>query len=192
MRRIFIAINLPPELKNKLIKLQEEISQYLPNIRWIKPENLHLTLVFLGEIDDQKTQKVCQITKEAVEEIRSFSLNIKGLGAFPEPRRMKIIWTGALGDSMLKLLNQVLYRKLTSAGFVLDDRAFTPHLTIGRTKDQKPNKEAVFFVLNKFKDMEFGQVEIQSIDMMESQLKNGGPIYKVVEEIKLKSKSKKI
>lgn len=186
MRRIFIAINLPQEIKNGLVRLQEELSLNLSNIRWTAPDNIHLTLVFLGEIDEARTEKVCQITKEAVKDLEIFSLSLKGLGVFPEVRRPKILWIGVFGDSMLKLLNQSLFRRLSQAGFTLDDRAFTPHITIGRAQDRKLNKEALLFCLNKFKEAEFGKIEIKNIEVMESQLKEGGPRYTVVEKVGLK------
>lgn len=183
MPRIFIAINLPQELKENLKKLQEELSEYLPNIRWTKPENIHLTLAFLGPVKD--LEKVIKITKEAAEGLESFKLRLKGLGVFPQARRARILWVGILNDSKLSSLNLALFRRLTQGGFHLDDRKFSPHITIGRIKEKI--REALSFVLNKFKENEFGQFQVKSIEVMESQLRIEGPIYKVIEEIKLKS-----
>lgn len=190
MERIFIAINFPTEIKKKLAKLQDELSHYLPDIRWVNLENLHLTLAFLGRIPNP--EPLIEITREAVEEIECFSLALRGLGAFPQPRQARVLWIGVFGGSILKLLNQVLFRKLTAAGFVLDERAFTPHITLGRVSvksGQKPSKETVAFVLDKFKEINFGEIEVKSIEVMESTVKRSGPIYRVVEEIKLKSQN---
>jgi len=186
MKRIFIAINLPSEVKSKLIKLQEELALYLPYVRWTKLENLHLTLVFLGWLEEEKIKEGCQITKEVVEEIEPFALTLAGLGVFPEPRRPRILWVGVGGDSILKHLNQALFRKLTQTNFVLDEREFTAHLTIGRIQEQKPSKEAIFFAINKFKNTEFGKVEVKSLEVMESILRREGPIYRVIKKIKLR------
>jgi 2'-5' RNA ligase len=185
MRRFFIAINLPPEVKDKLVKLQKALSQYIPNVRWVTADNLHLTLVFLGAINDLERKKVGQITQEVLKETEPFSLQVKGLGVFPEPKRVRILWAGVFGDFALKLLNRLLFRKLTQAGFRVDEREFTAHITLGRTK-AKANREIVSFLLDKYKEVRFGAFEVFSVEIMESQLQRSGPIYRVVEKIELK------
>jgi len=185
MRRFFIAINLPPEVKDKLVKLQKALSQYIPNVRWVTADNLHLTLVFLGAINDLERKKVGQITQEVLKETEPFSLQVKGLGVFPEPKRVRILWAGVFGNFALKLLNRLLFRKLTQAGFRVDEREFTAHITLGRTK-AKANREIVSFLLDKYKEVRFGAFEVFSVEIMESQLQRSGPIYRVVEKIELK------
>lgn len=188
MKRIFIAINLPKEIKQKLTALQEELSQFVPKVKWTKEANLHLTLVFLGEIDIAKTQKIYQIAKEIVSDIKPFKLKLKSLGVFPEIRKAKIIWVDVLDDAILKNLNQALYRKLTTQGFVLDKREFTPHITIGRIKERTPYlKSALITLLNKHKETEFGSFLVESLELMESQLNEEGPEYRVLESIELKT-----
>jgi len=187
MKRTFLAINFPKELKERLVKLQKELSQYIPNVRWVAADNLHLTLVFLGAINDLERNKVGQITQEVLKETEPFLLQVKGLGVFPEPKRVKVLWAGVFGNSALKLLNHLLFRKLTQAGFKVDEREFTAHITLGRMK-AKPNREIISFLLDKYKEVRFGAFEVFSVEIMESQLQRSGPIYRVVEKIELKSK----
>jgi len=185
MKRTFLAINFPKELKERLVKLQKELSQYLPNVRWVAADNLHLTLVFLGAINDLERNKVGQVTQEVLKDTEPFLLQVKGLGVFPEPKRVKVLWAGVFGNSALKLLNHLLFRKLTQAGFKVDEREFTAHITLGRMK-AKPNREIISFLLDKYKEVRFGAFEVFSVEIMESQLQRSGPIYKVVEKIELK------
>ena len=186
MRHIFVALNLSDEIKERLIKLQKKIAQYLPNFRWIKPVNLHLTLVFLGRVDPKKIVKLIEIIKKTVENVEPFTIDFARVGVFPESRRAKIIWVGVEESSILGALNQTFYRKLKKNNFVLDERDFTPHVTIGRTKE-KVNKEAVNYVLSKYPNSKFGQLKVESIDIMESELKRSGAEYQIIEQIKLKN-----
>ncbi|MCX6807170.1 MAG: RNA 2',3'-cyclic phosphodiesterase [Candidatus Berkelbacteria bacterium] len=168
MKRFFIAINFPKEIKNILVDFQKELSRYLPEIKWIKENNLHLTLIFLGNVDN--LEKITYITKEILEQFEPFTIRIAGLGLFPDLRRPKIAWVGIKNNSSLKLLNQVLYRKLTSNGINLDNRSFMPHVTIGRIKKQNLSKESIFFTFNKYQDFILEDIEIKNIEIMSSEL----------------------
>lgn len=186
MKRIFLAIDLPRELKDKIALFQKTL-RYLPDIKWVKPENLHLTLVFLGWLKQSERKRVGEIAQEEIGKIESFPLCLKGLGVFPEIRRAKILWIGADGGLRLKLVNRTLFRKLGEAGFKIDDREFTPHITIGRTKE-KLNKENILHTLNSYKEREFGRFMVEQVEIMESELKREGPVYKVIKSIKLQKK----
>ena len=184
MKHIFVAINFPQEIKQKLARLQKELAQSLPNVRWILSKNIHLTLTFLGPLGKLETIKATEVVKEELINVEVFSLYLRGFGIFPNKLRPKTIWIGVYPDLTLRLLNQAMFRKLTNKGFVLDERTFMPHVTIGRIKE-KSNKDVVKFLLNKYQSTEFGDVEIKDVQVMESTLLRSGSVYKTIKSIRL-------
>src|SRR3989338_1382139 len=121
--RAFVAVELGDEVRGKLAQLQLDLPD---EVRRVKPENLHLTLSFLGEIDDEKVGLV----KGALDSVSTgaFELECKGVGAFPSADFVRVVWAGALGEGLRLLHSQVNYA-LKSVGF--KEERFSPHITIG-------------------------------------------------------------
>jgi len=185
MKRIFWAINFPEKTKQILEQVQKDLARYLPQLRWVPKENLHLTLVFLGNLQDKERERASQLAYELFEGVKQFSINLSGLGVFPEPRRPRVLWSGVLDNGcMLNSLSSAIFRKLDQAGFKIDQRESKPHVTLGRIKE-KINKEGLFFVLKKYQDVVFDKVTVGSIEVMESELKRTGSVYRVLEQVKL-------
>lgn len=185
MKRFFIAINFPEKTKKEINEFQKNLNNYLLNVRWVKPQNLHLTLAFLGWLKSEEVDKLKQITKEVANQTAPFVLHPKGLGVFPDRKRAKVLWIGVEDEEILKIINQTLYRKLVQNNFKLDTRGFSPHITIARFKE-KANEKMITLAFDKFKDSTFGKIKVTSIDIMESQLKKDGPVYRLIEKVILK------
>jgi len=133
--RSFIAIELPEKIISSISKIQEDLRAYGFKIRWVRPENIHLTLKFLGNIDQADTEKVGEAITESVKGFVPFSLAAKGMGAFPSLRRPRVIWIGVSGDhEQLAGLQKRLDKKLAAIGFPEEKRLFRGHLTLGRVK----------------------------------------------------------
>lgn len=134
--RLFIAVNLNDEIKDHLTKFISQLKANSIKGNFTRRENLHITLVFLGEVPKENISLV----KQAMEEIQSapFQLSLSGLGSF-DRRGDHLYWIGIEGCKSLNDIYQQLREKLTSSGFVLENRPFNPHLTIGRQVVTRPD-----------------------------------------------------
>ena len=183
-RRLFIAINLPSHLQEKIYKFSQTFFSGFP-LRITKQENLHFTLIFLGQLDKTKETMVRKIVEEAIKDAKTFSVRLEGLDVFPNLRRPKILWIKTV-DSALSSFHHLLYRKLASQKFVLDERPFTAHLTIGRVKNKdRAIKETLPLILKEHGKDFFGEFEVKQADLMESILEADGPCYKIIASYKL-------
>jgi 2'-5' RNA ligase len=186
--RIFIAINLPDDIKKKLVDYQSKWPE-LP-IRWTKKENLHITLVFLGYLNDEELLEVCNITKEAASRNQSFSVNLNKIYYGP-PKKMppRMVWVeGEKSQKFTSLRNDLEKSLMTSeeTHFSPEKRAFSPHITLGRIKawefrqiepEERPEiSEEISLVF-----------PVNSVEVMESELKRGGSEYTILESYPLKA-----
>lgn len=186
--RIFIAINLPKEIKKELSSFQDRWLE-LP-CRWVKRENLHITLAFLGYLSNQELLKVIKITKEVALINRPFSINLIRISYGP-PKKIppRMVWVEGEKSEELRKLQKELENSLSAASIKSlnepEDRTFTPHITLGRIKT---------FEFRRIEPEERPQIEeeisltfpVNSIEVMESHLKRGGPEYTVLESCPLK------
>ncbi|XOB46441.1 MAG: RNA 2',3'-cyclic phosphodiesterase [Candidatus Nealsonbacteria bacterium] len=191
--RIFIAINLPEKIKKKLADYQTNWPE-LP-VRWTKKENLHITLVFIGYARDEEIPEICKITKEIAEKNRVFTINLKKI-CYGPPKKMppRMVWASGEKSEELGKLQQGLENSLlasTAKKFIKPEkRAYSPHITLGRIKawefrqiepEERPN-------VNEDISLSF---EVNSIEVMESQLKRTGAEYTILESIPLINESMK-
>lgn len=178
-RRVFIAINLPEDIKKKLTGYKERWPE-LP-IRWIKQDNIHITLVFLGYIADEELINICSAVKEAASKHSSFSINLFKICYGPTDKKPpRMVWViGEKSEEFASLKND-----LDKSLAILEKRQFSPHITLGRIKqfewrriepEERPE-------INEDISLNF---EVESIEIMESVLKRGGPEYTVVESLSL-------
>ena len=173
--RAFLAIDLDDDLKPKINKIIKEFKQIDTKIKYVELTNLHLTLKFFGDIDTNGLKLLEDAIANVVSEFEPFKINISGCGAFPNNNHIKVIWVGIEDDSILKDLHDKLDKEFARIGFD-KDRKFSTHLTIGRMKSAK-NKDKVKKVIEEFKDIEIGEMEVDSIRLKKSTLTPQGPIY---------------
>ncbi|MBS1791149.1 MAG: RNA 2',3'-cyclic phosphodiesterase [Acidobacteria bacterium] len=142
--RTFIAIELPNSVKAELAKLQTELRRTGADIGWTNPENIHLTLRFLGEIEERKVDELKRVCAEIAAEFQPFSLCLKDTGYFPDFRRPRVLWVGLGGSiEIAAQLQNRLEQGVSALGFDREDKSFKPHLTIGRVKSGKNVKPLV-------------------------------------------------
>lgn len=196
MHRVFLAINLPENIKKSLVDCQERITASFPEvcpIRWTNKENLHITLVFLGAISNDELLEVCKIVKEVAEKTASFSVNLNRI-CYGPPKTMppRMVWVDGEKSPEFTALKDSLEKSLISGEaihFSPENRAFSPHITLGRIKTWafrqiEPEERPTV-------DKEISLVfPVESIEVMESELKRRGAEYAILETCLLGSQDK--
>jgi len=135
MVRSFIAIDLPPRLQEALGALARELQEVRAPVTWVKPERIHLTLKFLGDVASERIPDIQQGLEEVAKRAASFRLTATGCGAFPTLQQMRVIWVGLRADgTALNRLQQAVEEAMAQLGYKREQRAFKPHLTLGRVK----------------------------------------------------------
>ena len=188
--RSFIAIELPDELKLELIQLEARLKlDKQPWVKWVNPYSIHLTLKFLGNIAVDRTGEITRAIEEVVQGISPFHLEVKELGVFPNLRRVQVAWVGISGDvDKLSQLQKRIETNLTPLGFAPESRAFTPHLTLARLRDQASLDERQRFgqLIANAKFEAAYTIEVDAISLMRSQLTREGAIYSRISLVELK------
>ncbi len=189
--RSFIAIELPDELKSKLFRLQAELkSTRFSFVKWVAPEDIHLTLKFLGNIAIHKVDEVIESIDKASEGISRFQLETTDLGVFPNLRSPKVFWLGIGGklDTLIALQKRI-DDVLEPMGFVRERRNFTPHLTLARMRESASSQNRHDFgelIAKTHFGIEY-KIEVNRVSLMRSQLLPSGAVYNRLAEVKLKS-----
>ena len=130
--RAFLAIPLPWQLQESIRVIQTELQASIAEARWTRPKNLHLTLHFFGEIEQETLEKLKVSVLSVKGCQRPFQVEVKGLGAFPDPYRPRVIWLGLEPRGQIEQLHRATEQCLSQAGLTTDSRPYSPHLTIGR------------------------------------------------------------
>ncbi|MFH1032751.1 MAG: RNA 2',3'-cyclic phosphodiesterase [Chloroflexota bacterium] len=177
--RSFVAIELPDDIKSKLGKLIAQLKARNSGVKWVDANNIHLTLNFLGNVASDKIDEVTKAMEESAREIPPFQIEVKELGAFPNLRRVQVVWVGMQDElEPLGKLKQNLDFNLELIGFTPESRPFSPHLTLGRVRN-----EASFEERQKLGELisntqfEGGSFKVEAVSLMKSQLTRQGSIY---------------
>jgi len=137
--RLFLAVFPPPEVQRAAYAVIETLRRPGDGVSWVKQENLHYTMRFLGEVGADGARRAAEAATEAAARSPRFSATLGGLGAFPNARRARVIWVGMTeGAEALVALARDLDRALAKRGFGAADRPFSAHLTLGRVREQRP------------------------------------------------------
>jgi len=180
--RGFIAIDIP--VNKKLLELENEIKNTKADLKLVEPENIHVTLKFLGDTDEEKIDEIQEIIKNSVKDINTFNIKLKGTGVFPNKNYMKVIWIGLENAEKIIEIAKKIDKQLEDLGFKSEKRDFSAHLTIARVKSSR-NKENLLKIIEKHKDTEFAIIDVNSVKLKKSDLTSKGPIYTTLKEVKL-------
>jgi len=182
--RTFIAVELPENIKNKIGELQAPLKKTKAFVSWVKPENIHITLKFLGEVPEEKINEVFSATGLALKNAKKFKINLKEMGAFPDFRRPRVIWIGAgMGGEELSNMANKIEEEMEKIGYPKENRKFSPHFTMGRVKSPKGIEKLMELV--KSTDFETEDIEVNEVTVMKSQLHPAGAIYTPLKKIPL-------
>ena len=173
--RAFLAIDVDEDLKAKMYKVIKQFKQTDANIKYVDLENIHLTLKFFGEIDSDGIELLSSKISGVVSNFDKFKIKIKGCGAFPNTKRIKVIWLGIDDDKVIRQLHDELDKEFVKLGFD-KDKKFSSHLTIGRMRNAK-GKDKVQAAIEEFGDVEIGEMDVDRIVLKKSTLTPSGPIY---------------
>lgn len=187
--RAFIAIELPEEIRTILSSIQDKLKQTHADVKWVKPENIHLTLKFLGEIEQDLVKKIQSILAEITQENASFSLYLSHLGAFPKPQYPRVIWIGVTNDQTVIKIAEHLEKELLKIGLPAESRPFSTHITLGRVRsglNRKLLTEKIEFLNKEFASPP-PEFKVLSLTLFKSTLTPQGPIYEIISSHPLKS-----
>jgi 2'-5' RNA ligase len=147
------------------------------NIKWVDPANIHLTLAFLGDTGEKRIKILADILREKCTGFHEFEFVLAGTDIFKNFRDPRLIWIGIRYSEKLFLLNNIVTDGLKENGFIVEERQFKPHLTLGRVKSVK-DTENLKIVLERYRDTEFQRVHAKEVILFESILMSTGPLYK--------------
>lgn len=180
--RLFVALNFPTAVRDGLWRAVAPVRALDLPVKWVQPEGLHLTLKFLGDVDDATEDVVRAALVRAAgggPTPRAVTLSLQGFGVFPDAGRPRVFWAGIDAESALELLQHRVERELEPLGFPLEGRPFRPHVTLGRAgRDARPGVLAP--AATALEALAFAEtVAVETIDLMRSTLQRGGAVYDV-------------
>ena len=185
--RTFIAIELEPSLQETLGKIQQHLKKTGADVKWVKPQHIHVTLKFLGEITPEQVEKVKSVMQTTLGKFQSFPLDITHLGAFPKMENPHIIWVGTNPDQHAVVdMAFFLEKRLNEEGFPKEERDFAPHITLGRLK-HSINRFALTKALKEYAIPQPLRQFVGEVKLFKSTLTPSGPIYEAMETVHLKS-----
>jgi RNA 2',3'-cyclic 3'-phosphodiesterase len=188
--RTFVAVGLDESLRDRLVALQEKLAATGSQVKWVEPENLHVTLLFLGEVGDVELLTVCRAVEASAAGVEPFVLEAVGVGCFPNPRRPRTLWVG-VGEGRQELvdLHDSLEEALSRLGcYRREGREFTPHVTLGRVQGDSA-APGLGPALAKQAAWHGGDQPVREVLVMSSELRPEGPRYTVLSRARLRGES---
>jgi 2'-5' RNA ligase len=187
--RLFVALDPPDPVRRRLAALQAELrrgaGRHADEVRWVAPENVHLTLQFLGAVPEERVPGVEAALRAVAAEARPLSLEVKGAGGFPNARRPRVVWAGLGGDvAPLAALAAGIGRRLAPLGFPPEERPFSPHLTLGRARDGR-GAPGLAGSLARTSGQDGAPWRASELVLFESHLSPKGPRYEAIARIAL-------
>jgi RNA 2',3'-cyclic 3'-phosphodiesterase len=176
--RAFLAVDPPEAIFNEIIKIQERLKKTIGgDIRWVRPEGIHLTLKFFGYVYQSDVANISLVVKNNVANMKALMLNVRNLGAFPSVNRPRVLWLGLDGDTDALISLQVeIDTGFQDYGFKKEERPFRPHLTLARIKEPK-GLDGLAEAVKKNEDYNAGSFTISGLTLFKSELRPTGAIY---------------
>jgi 2'-5' RNA ligase len=184
--RTFIALDPGKAIRDRIVALQETLARTAAEVKWVEPDNLHVTLLFLGEVDMLDVPPLCQAVADAAQNQPAFAMTVETVGCFPNARRPRILWVGVgEGTQEVVALHDALEPPLLALGcYRREERQYTPHITLGRVKSDRPT-DKLTTALSRHADWQGGETTVREVHVMGSELTPQGPVYTVLSRAKL-------
>ncbi len=180
--RAFIAVDIVPT--KELLEFRSALDRVGKGLKTIGEESTHVTLKFLGDVQDDQVPGIEQCMRSAAAAVKSFDVVVKGAGVFPSRNRARVVWAGLEGAEPMALMADRLENCLEPLGFPKEGREFKPHLTLARVKDMRASMPAAE-VADRFSDVEFGRQAVGELLLKKSVLSQKGPTYSTVLSVPL-------
>lgn len=179
--RAFIAIDLSPEIRQGLEQVSTQLKERMVDypIRWVPVENIHLTLMFLGDVSVNNLEMLEKIFQQEVSSHQAFEFSVGGLGAFPNVRHPRVLWVGVEAPPELSNIQRGVESAVSRLGYAREDRPFSAHLTLGRVSRNATSKDThlICEVLESTKVGFLGVAHVNTVHLMRSDLRPSGAIY---------------
>ncbi len=183
--RLFVAIPIREEIKQKLVNLQNELKSELAGVRWASPMTFHLTLKFIGEVELNLVKPICERVEKVAKKLEPQTLIIKSLGRFGSKNRTRVLWTDVEGDIYpIAQIVKELNAELEYFGIVPEKKAYRPHITLGRVK-KNIDEQLLNELIEKYANREIGYIDVDSVVVFQSELKPEGAQHHPIKTIEL-------
>ncbi len=180
--RLFTAIDIGR--RQQLVELERELDDTGADLKLVDPENIHITMKFLGDTDEAKIPAIEDAMRTAAASVEPYQAALQGVGVFPHLDYIKVVWIGVDDDGQTKQIAETLEQELTAQGFREERHEFTPHATVARMKGAR-GKNAVQELVQRHKDTGFGELSVDGIQLKKSELQPEGPVYTTLSHIGL-------
>jgi RNA 2',3'-cyclic 3'-phosphodiesterase len=176
--RTFIAVSVSAEVKQHAAELIQRLRASRADVKWVDPQNMHLTLKFLGDVLAAKTPEICQAVAEVAGGFAPLQVSFRGAGAFPNAQQPRTVWLGIHGGAPeLTELAATIEEVLVDLGYPKEDRAFHPHLTLGRLRNPSPALRDLTRFLGENAEFDAEATQVQEVTVFASHLGHSGPTY---------------
>jgi len=179
--RTFIAVDIPVHIQQAIQQKTESLRKELDStlVRWVDAHNMHLTLKFLGDVSPANIDSLTQILSAEADLVHAFDMHIGGLGSFPNLRRPRVLWVGIQAEASLEALNRGVESACVRLGYESETRAFHPHLTLGRIKQDvsASDQQKIRRALEATTIDSLGIARVDSVQLYKSDLKPTGSVY---------------
>lgn len=176
MIRAFVGVRIDPNVAQKISELQSQLKGSVKGIRWVRRENIHFTLKFLGPVKEERIEGITEVLQQTLRPISRVPIIARGIGVFPDIKKARVLWVGLEGKSLAPLAMDV-ENALEPLGFTQEKRAFKPHLTIGRWRDFSGPLKGLKEEIERWKDYDFGESWVEEVVFFQSVLKPQGAVY---------------
>jgi len=176
--RVFLAVDLDAKVKSGIASMIERLKGSNGALKWVKPENIHVTLYFFGEVTEKDCISLQQLLKKALKAIHPFTISVKGVAGFPSLLRPRVLWVGIDNPTKeLETIYSLVSRHLqeSTIGISRDTKGYTPHVTVARIKG--PFNRYILRKLEDYREHTFGCFQVNNVVLYQSILQRQGPLY---------------
>jgi 2'-5' RNA ligase len=185
--RSFLAFELPPDIKRMVKDISEDIRRTRLDLKCVKVDNIHLTVVFMGNIRSEDVRAIGEEAGDVCVDFDPFEIALKGLGVFPNTRRPRVLWLGLeVETERISSFRDSLQERLLDFGVSEEKRAFTPHLTLGRFRKPERNDPLLGDIISRYADIKGPAGRLEELIMFKSELRPGGAEYTKLNSFPLK------